>query len=421
MSRFAKDVVKGDIAISDRYDLAPFFSNLSAPLATHKEIRHAKTILLIGGEPEEEQSFTAKQIRQAVRNGGAKLIVVNETPIRLTAQAHQFVHVNKCALEAAVLAIIEGPSDSLAAKAGVAKSELESLVSTIKSSEGDLIVMFGGDLAPAAQAALSASVANLGADNRRVLLHPLPLHNNSVGAHDMTPNRKPLGDVVKNSTALLIGGSLPEDLASELQGKNFIVVQEMFETETTKHADVVLPAASFAEVDGTFTNNMGFVQRVRQAIEPIHQSKADWVITSMIAKQMGVDFEFNMAATAVFKQLADATAAYEGLRYPHLKDESRPVQAKYEIKSKGDISAHIEAMKAAVAALPDNGEKNTQTPKVGHKLHRVTTMTGKTEQFHLLAAGNPKPDNVLVSPLVQFNLDGSPKMAGAAVGITDRE
>jgi len=421
LSRFAGEVVKGDIAISDKYDLAPFFSNLSAPLATHKEIRHAKTILLIGGEPEEEQSFTAKQIRQAVRNGGAKLIVVNETPIRLTAQAHQFVHVNKCALEAAVLAIIEGPSDSLAAKAGVAKSELEALVSTIKSSEGDLIVMFGADLAPAAQAALSASAAGLGADNRRVLLHPLPLHNNSVGAHDMTPSRKPLGDVVKNSSALLIGGSLPEDLTSELQGKNFIVVQEMFETETTKYADVVLPAASFAEVDGTFTNNMGFVQRVRQAIEPIHQSKADWVITSMIARQMGVDFEFNMAATAVFKQLADATAAYEGLRYPHLKDESRPVQAKYEIKSKGDISSHLEAMKAAVAALPDNGEKNTQTPKVGHKLHRVTTMTGKTEQFHLLAAGNPKPDNLLVSPLVQFNLDGSPKMAGAAVGITDRE
>ena len=422
LSRFAKDVAKGDIAISDRYDLAPFFDNLSAPLATHKEIRHAKTILLIGGEPEEEQSFTAKQIRQAVRNGGAKLLIVNEAPIRLTAQAHQFVHVNKCALEAAVLAILEGPTDSLAAKAGVSKSELETLVANIKSTEGDLIVMFGADLAPAAQAALSASAAGLGGENRRVLLHPLPLHNNSVGAHDMTPNRKPLGDVLRNSTALLIGGSLPEDAVTELEGKNFIVVQEMFETETTKYADVVLPAASFAEVDGTYTNNTGFVQRVRQAIEPIHQSKADWIITSMIAKQMGVDLEFNMAATAVFKQLADATSAYAGLRYPHLKDESRPVQVKHEIKAKGEISSALASMKAAVDALPENGEKNSEIPKVGHKLHRVTTMTGKTEQFHLLAAGNPKPENLLVSPLAQFNLDGSPKMANvAAVGISDRE
>jgi predicted molibdopterin-dependent oxidoreductase YjgC len=88
LKRFAKEAVNSDnYAISDAYDLAPFFDNLSAPLCTHKEIRHAKTILLIGGEPEEEQTFTAKQIRQAVRNGGAKLIVVHDTPIRLTAQA----------------------------------------------------------------------------------------------------------------------------------------------------------------------------------------------------------------------------------------------------------------------------------------------------------------------------------------------
>ncbi len=94
----------------------------------------------------------------------------------------------------------------------------------------------------------------------------------------------------------------------------------------------------------------------------------------------------------------------------------------HEIKAKGDISSAIASMKSAVDALPENGEKNAETPKVGHKLHRVTTMTGKTEQFHLLAAGNPKPENLLVSPLAQFNLDGSPKMANvAAVGVSDRE
>ena len=81
-------------AVSDAYDLAPFFDNLSVPLCTHKEIRYAKTILLIGGEPEEEQTFTAKQMRQAVKNGGANLIIVNDTPIRLKQSATQFVHIN---------------------------------------------------------------------------------------------------------------------------------------------------------------------------------------------------------------------------------------------------------------------------------------------------------------------------------------
>ena len=84
LKRFATEVVKSDnFAVSDRYDLSSVFDNLSVPLATHKDIRYASTILLIGGEPEEEQTYTAKQIRQAVRNGGAKFIVVNDTPIRL--------------------------------------------------------------------------------------------------------------------------------------------------------------------------------------------------------------------------------------------------------------------------------------------------------------------------------------------------
>ena len=69
-----------------------FFDNLSVPLATHNDIRYAKTILLIGGEPEEEQTFTAKQIRQAVSNGGAKLIVVNDTPIRILRGSRDAVH-----------------------------------------------------------------------------------------------------------------------------------------------------------------------------------------------------------------------------------------------------------------------------------------------------------------------------------------
>ena len=66
------------------------------------------------------------------------------------------------------------------------------------------------------------------------------------------------------------------------------------------------------------------------------------------------------------------------------------------------------------------------TPPVGHKLHRLTVMTGKTPQFHLLANGNPKPDNLLVSPLVEFNLDGTRRETEQVeelvmtVGIEDR-
>jgi NADH-quinone oxidoreductase subunit G len=425
LKRFATEVAGTDnYAVSDGYDLAPVFDNLSAPLSTHKEIRHAGTILLIGGDPEEEQTFTAKQIRQARRNGGAKLIVVHHTPLRLAEKASQFIHVNPDSLDAFALAFADAATGQIAAKLGIEQSEIDDMLKTIGETEGDFIVMFGGDLSPEAQAVLANSVGNYSTDTRRALLHPLASYNNSVGAHDMTAGRKSLPEVLQSSRALLIGGSLSEENAKLLADKDFVVVQELFETATTEYADVVLPAASFAESDGTFTNNTGFVQRVRKAIEPLHQSKTDWMITARIAREMDVDFGYGFASTAVFKSIADSVPAYAGLRYPDLKDESKPVQVKHEIQPKRDLSNEIDRLNQRVEAMPDTAEKFTQTPRIGYKLHRVTTMTGKTPQFHLLAHGNPKPENLLVSPLVQFNLDGTPKieeMAEAmAVGVKDR-
>ena len=420
LRRFAGEVVKTDnFAVSDSYDLSTVFNNLSTPLATHRDIRYAGTIMLIGGEPEEEQTYTAKQIRQAVRNGGAKFILVNDTPIRLAAQASQFVHINPGSYDAFALAFADSATSDTARKLGVEPSEIDDVLRTIGETEGDLIIMIGNNLSPEAQAAIASSAANFASEVRRVLLQPLPLYNNSVGANDMADGKKPLADVISNSKALLIGGSISD--AKLLEEKAFVVVQELFETETTAHADVVLPATSFAEMDGTYTNNTGFVQRVRKAIEPVHQSKPDWMITGMLAKAMGVDFGYNLAATAVFKAIAERVPAYAGVRYPDLKDESRPVQVKHSITSGGPADA-LDLLGERIESLPDGVEKNLITPKVGHKLHRLTTMTSKTPQFHLLAHGNPKPQNLLVAPLQQFNLDGTPKADGmaAAIGAGDR-
>ncbi|MEP6787866.1 MAG: molybdopterin-dependent oxidoreductase, partial [Acidobacteriota bacterium] len=284
--RFATEAAGTDnIAVSDVQELTPVFDNLSVPLCTHKEIRYAKTIVLIGGEPEEEQSYTAKQIRQAVRNGGAKFICINDTPINLSRAATQFVHVNTGSVDAFALALADASNDGLAAgKLGIDTKEIDAVRKTMNETDGEVIIMFGGELSAEAQAAIAGCAGSFAADGRRVTLHPLPKYNNSVGAHDMTPGRKSIEEVVKNSKALLIGGSLQD--ASVLEGKDYVVVQELFQTETTAFADVVFPAASFAEVDGTFTNNAGNVQRVRKAIEPVHQSKPDWMITSLIAREM---------------------------------------------------------------------------------------------------------------------------------------
>lgn len=416
LKKFADDVVKTDnFAVSDRQSMRSFFANLSVPLSTHNELLHAKTIVVCGGDPDEEQAFTAKQIRQAVRNNKANLIVINEAPIRLARMAKQFIHVNSGAINAWP---VTGLHENLE-KFGVEQSELDSLNKMIAETEGDVVFVVGSDLTPEVQAALASMAIGFSTEKNRVLLHPLPLYNNSVGAIDIAPNAKPVDDVVKASKALYVVGSLQD--ASSLSGKDFIVVQELFLTETADHADVVFPAASFAEVDGTFTNNAGNIQRVRKAIEPIHQSKPDWMITSQLAKELGVDLGFAGSASTVFKAVTQAVPPYAGLLYPDLKDESNPVQAKHAIVSN---AVDIEALKKIADAIPAGGAKNKEVPKVGHKLHRLTTMTSKTAQFHLLAHGNPKPENLLVSPLVQFNTDGSKReerMAeAAAIGVGDR-
>ena len=422
LRRFAADVLKTDnFAISDRYDLSPFFDHMSVPLNTHRQIRTAKTIVLIGGEPEEEQTFTGKQIRQAVRNGGAEFIVVNDTPTRLSGLAKHFLHVNTGTYDAFALAFAGHGTESFHTL-GIEQGVFDAAISAINSTVGDVVILFGGDVSVEAQAVLAAAAAKFAGEGRTVRLHPLPLYNNSVGANDMAGTKRSVADVVSSTKALLIAGSLHD--ASILAGKEFIVVQELFETETTAFADVVLPAASFAEVDGTFTNNTGFVQRVRRAIDPLHQSKADWHITSLIAREMGVEMGYNFSATTVFKAIADTIPAYAGLRYPALKDESAPVQANYAIAAGKDVSHLVSVLKERAAAADVSLGKVMTVPRVGHKLHRLTTMTSKTAQFHLLANGNPKPENLLVSPLEQFTLDGEPKalrVEAVSVGAADRE
>jgi NADH-quinone oxidoreductase subunit G len=423
LGRFAEAAANGSIAIDDRADMSAFFANLSVPLATHRDIRYAKTILLIGGEPEEEQTYTAKQVRQAVRNGGAKFIVVNETPINLARIATQFVHTAPGSIDAFALAAVDPSYDRLIAdKLGIDAGELEAVWNTLSEAQGDVVIMCGSDVSPDAQAIIAASAASLAAEGRRVLLHPLPLYNNSVGAIDMLPNAKTIADVAASAKALLIAGSLQDPAV--LENKDFVVVQELFETATTALADVVLPAASFAEVDGTYTNNAGNVQRVRKSIEPLNQSKPDWMITSLIAREMGVDIDLDLSASGVFRALADAVPAYSGLRYPALKDESAPVQVKHAVTESRDLTAVVGRLQKTVEAMGAPGQKNTVTPRIGHKLHRLTTMTSKTPQFHLLAHGNPKPANLLLAPLEQFDLNGNPKAGGlaeaAAVGTSDR-
>jgi NADH-quinone oxidoreductase subunit G len=418
LHKFATELVGTEnYTTTDLFSLQPFFRTLGAPLATHRDIRHAKTIILIGGDPGELQPLTGRQIRQAVRNGGSKLVLVNSVPIRLREQAEVFLHIRRGTEDAVVLALADSGRDSLAEqKAGLGEGSIAAARQVIANTTGDIVIMFGHEVSAAAQTVISQLPAAIAAEGRRVLFHPLAFFNNSIGAHDMRMMDQEItpaemldgaGDAIR--ALYVVGGFLPQHLVGRedaLSRLDFLVVQELFENETTAAADVVLPAASFAEIDGTFTNNDGLVQRVRQSISPLHQSKADWMIIDQLAKELGMDFGYELSASAVFRDIARNIPAYSRMTYPLLKDETNPVQALHAIgfSDSGDAAA---ALRERVEALPDEGERNFETPDVGTELFRIGVLTDKVPQFHLLASGNPRPETTAVSPLYQITVGGA--------------
>ena len=109
---------------------------------------------------------------------------------------------------------------------------------------------------------------------------------------------------------------------------DFLVVQDIFMHETAEIADVVLPATSFAEKDGTFTNSERRVQRVRKAVEPIGESKADWEIIRDVALRLSsklgleLEHEFDYGhPSEIFDEMASLMPIIGGISYDRLEKE----------------------------------------------------------------------------------------------------
>ena len=108
-----------------------------------------------------------------------------------------------------------------------------------------------------------------------------------------------------------------------LKRLEFLVVQDIFMTETAQLADVVLPAASFAEKDGTFTNTERRVQRVRPALAAPGNARQDWEIICELAGRMGYPMTY-AGATEIFAEIAALTPSYRGLSYPRIEERGLP-------------------------------------------------------------------------------------------------
>ena len=172
---------------------------------------------------------------------------------------------------------------------------------------------------------------------------------------------------------------------------DFIIVQDIFLTETAELADIVLPAASFAEKEGTFTNTERRVQRVRKAVNSPGSAKPDWEIISEISKRLGYENKF-ASPKEIMEEISSLTPSYGGISYdrlegieglhwpcPHKDHPGTPVLHKEQFARRGGKAAFAEVRYAAPKETPDEDYPLILT--TGRLLYQFHTrsMSGKVD------------------------------------------
>jgi NADH-quinone oxidoreductase subunit G len=290
-------------------------------------------VLIVAGDVEETAPVYMLRLKAAA-DRGAKLIVANARGTKLDRYAAISICYDIGAETQTVYALLNEvkPGSEIAAQARKFASNDETIKAAGKliGEAKNLIVMFG-DERVADDAALAQACANLviatghiGTANNGLL--PLWAHANTQGVFDMLAAQG-AQDAGQRARVIYIVGADPIGDGQELPKADFTIVQELFLTKTAQQADVVLPALSWAERDGAFTNAERRVQRYYKALPPLGQARADWDIFAQMAEQLGLSWKY-FTSEAVMDEIAAGVPAYAGLNYAALaqtREEWPPV------------------------------------------------------------------------------------------------
>ncbi len=181
-----------------------------------------------------------------------------------------------------------------------------------------------------------------------------------------------------------------------LKHLDFLVVQDIFLTETAQAADVVFPSSCFAEKDGTFSNTERRVQRVRKAVESPGETKDDWWITCEIGTRMGFEMKYQNSEE-IFEEIRKVTPSYAGITYERINEEGIPWPCP-NIEHPGTPILHIgkftrgKGMLHAIEYIPPAEQVDKEYPlylTTGRNLYQyhTGTMTMKTEGLNDRAPG----------------------------------
>ena len=352
-------------------------------MLTMEQLYESKAVLVIGNDPTNQNPLVAWQIRSGIRHFGTKLFIINAHEIKLTRKATQFVKI-QAGHEGAALGYLAHEQGNLAP--GLVE-QLVQLKAALEA-ESDVAIVFGEEVSGAAIGLLVNFGSKLPGKTRYMALGD---YANSRGGADMgvLPDRLPGYAYTDNAAARekleeMWGGAIPSKAgmttpqmveaaqagklkALYVMGANplahfgalgagrgkleLLIVHEMFLTETAKQADIVFPAASAYEKDGTVTNTAGEIQMLRKGVE-IMGTRSDFDLLRIVSHQMerlgvGKAFHYKSPA-AVFEEIRKTVPGYsvqpgallEGAAEPTRLGFSRNGHAPYDVPVGLIRSAH---------------------------------------------------------------------------------
>ncbi len=341
----------------------------SASSASILDIQKSDLLLVIKTDTYETHPVVGFEINMAVKNKGVKLNILSDKRGKLSKLPDAVTLVHRPGSEVALLnsiaktildeklsndAVASVPgfaelvsalsafsAEAVADQCGLTAAAIKKLASDYASAEKTLIIFPTGQAYTGHNADLASAVANLailtgkyGKEGCGVLC--LSEKNNSQGAVDMGfyaqnggLNGMQVLDACTNGTVktLFIAGENPlttypnrSKVKAALDSVEFLVVSELFLSETAAMADVVLPVCSFAEKEGTFTSADRRVQYFKPAIRKNVQIKTDYEVFSDLIARLGGNAP--ASGSAVFKEISEGVPGYQGMSHVALKKDS---------------------------------------------------------------------------------------------------
>jgi NADH-quinone oxidoreductase subunit G len=298
IAKLAKEVIKTpdvDSRIQDEgtpYERAIEVGGVAGSTALMKEVTTARTIVWVGPDPKEALPVLYLHLRAAVKDHGAKLVVVGP---RSTSLDHLASWVVRC-------------------HAGDESSVIDKISGRI---DGQGLVVCCGPSSPGRSEAPAFAAAVALADSMNAKLLVCPPHAGSQGMIDMgvlptldagyrpaaakgRDTREILEAAAQGEldALLIFGADLITDFPDAalarraLESNTFTVVVELFPTDTALHANVVLPSAAYAEREGTLTNLERRLQKLEPLLAPPGSAREPWKAAAAIASALGTDWKW---------------------------------------------------------------------------------------------------------------------------------